>query len=264
MKFVVQKKYSFLLLAAIMVLVPLLIMLVWSFSQKWMYPAIWPQQIGNKMFKQMLNDPNFYPAICNSFLIAFATTVVSLFIALPAAKYFAFQRRLSQRLVEVLIYLPLILPAIAVITSSQVLFLQLRLTGTFLGVILLHTYLCLPYAMQVLIESYRQLGEGYELTAQSLGAKPGTIFRQITWPLLRPGVSTAAMLVFIVSFSQYLPTFFIGGGRIVTLPLLLLPYANNGRFGLASAYSLIFLVSTMIGVLSLKKIIGGKPHGTKR
>jgi putative spermidine/putrescine transport system permease protein len=139
--------------------------------------------------------------------------------------------------------------------------LELRLTGTFLGIILIHTYLCLPYAMQLLLESYRQLGEGYNLTAQSLGAGPWMTFWQITWPLLRPGVSTAAGLVFIVSFSQYLPTFFIGGGRIVTLPLLLLPYANNGRFGLASSYSLVFLGCTWLGVFILKKVIGGVNNG---
>ena len=118
--------------------------------------------------------------------------------------------------------------------------------------------------MQILLESYRQLGEGYSLTAQSLGAKPWSIFWQITWPLLRPGLTAAASLVFIVSFSQYLPTFFIGGGRIVTLPLLLLPYANNGRFGLASSYSLVFLGCTMVGVFIFKKAIGGIQRGTKR
>lgn len=264
MKLSTKRNYLLLLLSATIVLVPLVLLFLWSFSDKWMFPALWPQEITFRVFKQMLSEPNFFPAILNSFVIALTVTIITIMIALPAARYFAFQTKLSQRFVEVVIYLPLILPAIAIITSSQVLFLQMRLTGTFFGIILIHTYLCLPYAMQILLESYRQLGDGYHLTAQSLGAKPWRIFWQITWPLLRPGLSTAATLVFIVSFSQYLPTFFIGGGRIVTLPLLLLPYANNGRFGLASTYSLVFIICTMIGVFILKRVIGGKQRGIKR
>ncbi|MBO0412527.1 ABC transporter permease subunit [Enterococcus hulanensis] len=258
-----KRRYFLLLFAAILVILPLLLLFLWSVSAKWMYPAVLPQVFAGSVYQQMLNEPNFWPAVLNSLLIAFAVTIVTIIIALPAARYFAFQKRLSHRLVEIMIYLPLILPAIAIITSSQVLFLQLRLTGTFLGIILIHTYLCLPYAMQILLESYRNLGEGYSLTAQTLGADSWSTFWQITWPLLRPGITTSAMLVFIVSCSQYLPTFFIGGGKIVTLPLLLLPYANNGRFGLASSYSLIFLGCTMLGVFILKLMIGGIQRGTK-
>lgn len=259
-----KRKSLLLIIVALIVLIPLALLILWSFSDKWMYPAIWPQKITIKVFKQMLNEPNFFPATLNSLVIALMLTIITILIALPAARYFAFQKRISQRFVEVVIYLPLILPTIAIITSSQVLFLQLHLTGTFFGIILIHTYLCLPYAMQILLESYRQLGDGYCLTAQSLGAKPWRIFYQITWPLLRPGLSAAATMVYIVSFSQYLPTFFIGGGRIITLPLLLLPYANNGRFGLASSYSIAFLICTMIGVFIIKNIIGGKQRGIKR
>ena len=186
MKLSTKRNSLFLLLSATIVLVPLVLLFLWSFSDKWMFPALWPQEITFRAFKQMLSEPNFFPAILNSFVIALTVTIITIMIALPAARYFAFQTKLSQRFVEVVIYLPLILPAIAIITSSQVLFLQMRLTGTFFGIILIHTYLCLPYAMQILLESYRQLGDGYHLTAQSLGAKRWRIFWQITWPLLRP------------------------------------------------------------------------------
>lgn len=245
-----------------MILLPIFVLFLWSFSTKWIYPALFPEAIGLNHVKQMIAEPNFWPSILNSSWIAFLTTGLSLLLALPAARFLAFQKVVSKRWLEFIIYLPLILPAIAIITSTQLLFIQLRLTGTFTGIVLLHTYFALPYAMQILLNSYQQLGEEYQLTAQTLGAKSWQIFWQISFPLLRPGIMTAASLVFVVSFSQYLPTFFIGGGKIITLPLILLPYANNGRFGLASAYSLVFLLLTMIGVFGLKKILGGR-HGAE-
>lgn len=243
---------------------PIALLFLWSFTSKWMYPAIFPQTFSLQTFFQMLDEPNFFPAVINTLVISLGTTLTSLLIALPAARYLAFQHHWSQRVIEISIYVPLILPAIAIITSSQVLFLQLHLTGSFVGVILIHTYFCLPYAMQILLASYRQLGEGYQLTAESLGAKPGMIFWQITWPLIRPGIITASSFVLIISSSQYLPTFFIGGGKIITLPLLLLPYANNGRLALASSYSLIFLTCMLFGLFILKRLIGGSYRGNKR
>lgn len=258
MKLSINKWYASLFSFGIIIVLPIIVLALWSVSGKWIFPALIPQKVDFNTIKHMINDPIFFPSILNSFVIASSTTVTSLAIALPAARYFAFQKDLSSRVVEGVIYLPLILPAIAIVTSSQILFLKFHLTGTFLGIVLIHTYVCLPYAMQILLESYRQLGEGYYLTAQSLGAKPWYIFHHITWPLLKNGVGTAATLVFIVSFSQYLPTFFIGGGQIITLPMLLLPYANNGRLVLASSYSIVFLICTLIGVFILKLIMRRK------
>ncbi|OJG46547.1 hypothetical protein RV04_GL000975 [Enterococcus hermanniensis] len=259
------KRISFIFLAiiALLIILPLSLLFFWSFNGKWMYPTVFPEQYTLKVLHQMISETNFFPAILNTLVIALGATIGSLLIALPAARYFAFQKKWSQRFVEILIYLPLILPTIAITTSSQILFLRFHLTGSFSGIILIHIYFCLPYAMQILLESYRKMGEGYSITAYTLGAGSLRTFRLVTWPLLRPGIITSASLVFIVSCSQYLPTFFIGGGRIVTLPLLLLPYANNGRLGIASAYSLIFLGCTIVGVFILKMMIGGMNHGRK-
>ncbi|MCH4170746.1 MAG: ABC transporter permease subunit [Lactobacillus sp.] len=258
-----MKRTSTLLLACFLVALPLVVLLLWTVATQWLYPALIPQQFGGKVLGQMLQEPNFWPAVLNSFVIALATTVVTLLIAMPACKVLASQHFISQQLLTFMIYLPFILPAIAIVTSTQILFIQWHLTGTFTGIILSHTYFTLPYAMQIILESYRKMGQGYALTAKSLGAKPWQILKTITWPLMAPGIATAAGLTFIVSLSQYLPTFFIGGGKIMTLPLILLPYANNGRFNLASAYSLVFLLVTMIGVLLLKQLIGGRHHGAR-
>lgn len=253
-----MKKVSFSLVSLLLICLPLLVLLFWAINVSWMYPAIFPSQLGLKNLWLTSQEPNFWPGVLNSFFIASCATAVTLAIALPAAKFFAFQPFFSSKVVELFIYLPFILPAIAVITSTQTLFIQLYLTGTFTGIVLIHTYFMLPYALQILVESYLKMGQGYEQTAKTLGASFSQTFFQVTFPQLRPGISTAAGLVFIISFSQYLPTFFIGGGRIVTLPLILLPYANNGRFGLASVYSLLFLLTSLLGVYGWKLIIGRK------
>lgn len=250
-----------LLLWSSLTLFPILVLVLWAFSEKWIYPSIFPSEFTWKHFQMASQEPAFWPAVKNSISIGLIATITTLIIGMPAAKYFAFQNKLSARAVQVLIYLPLILPAISVITSLQVAFIQLGLSSTYRGVIIIHVYYMLPYALQILVESYRKVGTGFELTAKSLGANSWQNWWKITYPLLKPGISTAAMLVFIISLSQYLPTFFIGGGKIMTLPMILLPYANNGRYAMASVYSLVFLLIAIIITEMIKLVIGRRHNG---
>ncbi|WP_159722564.1 ABC transporter permease [Enterococcus sp. CSURQ0835] len=259
-----MKKVSFNLLSCGLIALPLIVLGLWAVNGKWMYPAIFPSEYSLQKVVSASQEPNFWPAVLNSLFLASGATLLTLVIALPAAKFFAFQTYLSSKIVELIIYVPFILPAIALITSTQTVMIQLHLTGTFTGILLLHTYFMLPYALQILVESYLKMGTGYEQTARALGAGGGQTFFQVTFPLLRPGIATAAGLAFIVSFSQYLPTFFIGGGKIITLPLILLPYANNGRFGIAAVDSLVFLLACMLGVWGWKLLIGRNRYECNR
>ncbi|MGM0238983.1 ABC transporter permease [Enterococcus sp. AZ103] len=254
-------KNSIKFIVGFIIILPVAVLVLWALGKDWLYPQIVPAEFSLKFIQQMVKDPNFVAALLNSVYIAFAATFLTLIIALPTAKFLAFQHFLPRRFVELIIYLALILPGIAIITSSQTVFLQMRLTGTFTGLILIHSYFMLPYALQILLESYRKMGFGYSETAKVLGATNWQTFISVTFPLLKPGILAAGNLIYFVSFSQYLPTFFIGGGRIITLPMLLLPYANNGRFGIASSYSLLFLVVSLIAVGLIKKGIGGKKDG---
>lgn len=236
---------------------------LWAFSIKWVYPAILPTHYGLMYFHRAYADPNFWPSIWNSTIIALLATLAALAIALPACRFLTIQRFMPERLVEFIIYLPLILPAIAIVTSTETQFLRWQISGTYFGVIILHVFFMLPYAMQILLESYRKMGTGYQLTARNLGANSWQTLWHVTVPLLRPGLVAAAGLCYIISYSQYLPTFFVGDSNIITLPLILMPFANNGRFGVGSVYSIVFIVTSLIGVGVITWLIGGK-HGLKR
>lgn len=249
--------------ACLLVLVPILLIVLWAVAVKWIYPAVLPTDYGWRYFRRAYADPNFWPSIWNSTLIAFIATVVTLAIALPACRFLTRQHFLSGRLIEFIIYLPMILPAIAIVTATETEFLRWQLSGTYLGVVILHVFFMLPYAMQIMLESYRKLGTAYQLTAKNLGASSWQTFWKVTLPLLRPGLVAAASLCYIISYSQYLPTFFVGDSNIITLPLLLIPFANNSRFGVGSVYSLIFIVTSLIGIGVIATIIGGH-HGVKR
>ena len=86
-----------------------------------------------------------------------------------------------------------------------------------------------------------------------LGAKKIDILRYVTIPLILPGIIGASSMCFIISFSQYFLTLLIGGGSVITYPLLMFPYIQSGDRILASMYSIVFIIISLIVVMLMKK-----------
>ncbi len=64
-----------------------------------------------------------------------------------------------------------------------------------------------------------------------------------------PGLVVGALFAFIISWSQYLLTLLIGGGSVVTLPVLLFSFANSGDQPITAALSLVFIAPAVIFLL---------------
>ena len=150
---------------------------------------------------------------------------------------------------------PIIVPTVSVAMGIHVVFMKLGLANTFMGVVLVHLIPCIPYSIRILTNVFEIIGDSMEMQARVLGASPLQTFVRITLPLIAPGLLSAASLVFIVSFSQYFLTFLIGGGRIVTLSMLMFPYIQSGDRMMASAYSVIFILTTLVVLLVIEKVV---------
>ncbi|MGB3767999.1 MAG: ABC transporter permease subunit, partial [Phormidesmis sp.] len=61
----------------------------------------------------------------------------------------------------------------------------------------------------------------YEIQARSLGASSVQVLQQITLPLIAPGVVVGALFAFLISWNEFLLSFFVGSGRVFTLPMVL-------------------------------------------
>jgi putative spermidine/putrescine transport system permease protein len=134
-------------------------------------------------------------------------------------------------------------------------FMLLGLADKLIGVILVHLIPTLPYSIRIMTHTFEGLGDKFEAQARVLGAGPLQRFIHITLPLISPGLFSAGILVFIISFSQYLLTFLIGGGRIITFTMLLFPLVNSGDRMLAAVYSLVFIVAALIFTLLMERVL---------
>lgn len=241
-------------------LLPLLPLTIWAFSRRWLFPAVLPTEWGLRAWRYLL-DPNtrVLAALTNSLTIALAVTALSVLIALPAARVLGLTRFRGQTLVEFLILAPTVVPAFAAAMGIQVLFIRYSLADTRLGVILAHLIPVLPYAVLILAGIFANYDVDYEGQARVLGAGSWTIFWRVTLPAILPGVIVAALFAFLISWSQYLLTLLIGGGQVITLPVLLLAFANSGDYAVTAALSLVFSAPAVLALLfSARHLTGGQ------
>jgi putative spermidine/putrescine transport system permease protein len=118
----------------------------------------------------------------------------------------------------------------------------------------------LPYMTLVMAGVFANYDPAYEAQAQSLGASRAQVFRHITLPAILPGIITGALFAFLVSWSQYLLTLVIGGGRVQTLPLLLFTFATSGRNDVTGAIALIYILpGLLIIALTARHLTGRSP-----
>lgn len=239
-------------------ILPFLPLLVWSFAHGWRFPDLLPAEWSGKAWTHALSPTSGVVAsFATTALIAAATTVLSALIGVPAGRALGLYRFRGKALVTLLLLAPAILPGLAVVFGLHGLFLRLGLTGTVPGVVLAHLIPTLPYMTLVMAAVFARFDPDVEAQARTLGATPWQTFRLVTLPAILPGLLTASLFAFLVSWSQYLLTLAIGGGRVQTLPLLLFSFASAGRNDITAAIALLYILpSLFILALTARQITG--------
>lgn len=244
---------------ALALVLPILPLLVWSFAHGWRFPDLLPQDWSLKAWSFALSARSeVLESLFITSFIALVTTLLAALIGVPAARALALYRFRGKTFVTLLLLAPTVLPGIAIAFGLHGVFLRAGLAGTLTGVILAHLIPTLPYMTLVMAAVFSRFDPDFEAQARSLGATPWQCFRHVTLPAILPGLLTAALFSFLVSWSQYLLTLAIGGGRVQTLPLLLFSFASAGRNDIAGAVALIYILPGLLVLILTARSVTGR------
>jgi mannopine transport system permease protein len=147
-------------------------------------------------------------------LAAVGATLVGTLTALAIVR----GRLPGRPVVELLVVGPVVVPHIALAVAMFLVFEQLRLTGTLLGFAMAHTVLALPFAVFTVLAALYRFDPDLEMAALSCGAGRVRAFLHVTLPLIMPGVVSAALFAFVISFDEPVVSFFISDIDRKTLP----------------------------------------------
>lgn len=140
----------------------------------------------------------------------------------------------------------------------------LRLLRNEVGVVIGMVHYGLPVAILALFSNMRGINARYLDAARGLGAAPWQAFRLVYLPLTRPGIISAAILVFIYSLGFFIIPALLGGGRVVMIAeYIRVGFEETLRWGHATMLSTSLLVAVLAilmvlaRVVDLKKVFGG-------
>jgi len=238
-----------------LLLLPIGILFLHAFTARWFYPQLVPQEWSFDPFWRQLTLPGNQEALITSIQVAVATSLVSLCIAYPAARALGTRAFAGRNWVSLLFFIPTVVPPVAMGMGLNILFLRVGLASTFLGVVLVHLVPVLPYTIFTLTSLFARYELQYEYQAVVLGAGRWQIFWMVTLPLVLPGVVVATLFAFLVSWSQYLLTLFIGGGRVLTLPMLLFSAVSGGNPTTIAILSLMFMGPPLVVIAATARYL---------
>jgi putative spermidine/putrescine transport system permease protein len=169
-------------------------------------------------FEALLGNSAWLASMGQSALIAFAATLLALTIGTACAVGLWRLGGRSAAAIAAIVLAPLILPPIVSALSLYRVWVAVGLYDTWLGVVVAHTILALPFVVIAVSTALSMLDPRLEQASRSLGAAPLTTLLRVIVPNIKAGLITAAVFAFIVSWDEIVVTLFVANRAVYTLP----------------------------------------------
>lgn len=209
-----------------------------------------------KWFEKAAGYKPFIDSLATSFQIAMLSTFAAIVIGTPAALTLARRETRWSDVVVTLLLSPLSVPLIVLGFAMLFYLSRFGLGTSFIGLLIAHTLVGLPYIVRTVIAVYRTIGKEFEEAARMLSATRWQVFRHITLPLIRPGLIGGGMLAFLISIDNLPVSYFFSSVNTVTLPVVMLSYIESSFDPSIAALSVIQLLIALAGLLAVERIWG--------
>jgi multiple sugar transport system permease protein len=174
------------------------------------YARLWTYQAGLPAY------------LFNSFGTAFLTIGFALALTIPAGYALARFPIPGKELLFVYLLFALIIPYQALLTPIFLMFAQLKLTNTLVGLAIVHTAIQLPFSLYIMRNSFEAVPRELEEAAVTDGANSWQILIRICIPSVVPAIVTVALFAFVTSWNEFLGALVLMSKESTfTLPLIL-------------------------------------------
>jgi spermidine/putrescine transport system permease protein len=211
--------------------------ILWEgFTLHW-YGAIW-------------RDAVLVRSLQNSLVVAVAATALSVVLGTGGAWLLYRYRFPAVRLVQTLVFIPMIIPEVIMGVSLLILFVTIHIELGFWTIIISHVTFCFPFVMVAVQARLAGLDPALEEAAMDLGATPILAFRRVLIPYLMPAIISGALMSFTLSLDELIVTYFTASAGTRTLPLEIFGRVKKGLDPTLNAISTVFIASTVVLVIA--------------
>ncbi|MBO0904141.1 ABC transporter permease [Jiella sonneratiae] len=261
-----------LVLFLVMLVTPLVMTAVLSFNSFDFYGGIKPT-FGLENYADVLGDSYFYEIFGRTFLIALVTTLICALVGTPQA-YFLLRMRPLWRSVMILVVLGPLLISVVVRTLGWAILLgnngvindalknlalidrPIKMMYTSGGIVLALVHVMIPFMILAVWAALQRQDPATEKAAESLGARPATVFRRIVLPQAMPGILSGSLIVFSLSASAFATPAILGGRRVKVVSTTVYDeFLNTLNWPLGAAIAIILLVSVLAIMVAWNRLV---------
>jgi len=236
---------------------PIVSMIVYSFNASKLV-TVWGG-FSARWYGELLNDRALRQGAWLSLRIAFVTacgaTVLGTLAAFALVRFGRFRGR---TLFSGMVSAPLVMPEVITGLSLLLLFVALAplpfMPGSrgFATIVIAHITLAMSYVTVIVQSRLATFDLTLEEAAMDLGARPFTVFRSITLPLIAPALASGWLLSFTLSLDDLVIASFTAGPSTNTLPMMIF---SKVRLGVTPEINA--LATILVSIVALFVVIGG-------
>ncbi len=224
---------------------PILVLVAFSFNAS-KFSVEWTG-FSLEWYRRLLERDDILRGLRASLVVGVLATVIATLLGTLLALGLARHRFRGRRALEALLYVPIVTPEIVAGISLLILYVLIGLPLGLATITIAHVAFCISFVVVVVLARLEGMDESLEEAALILGADEITTFWRVTVPQLWPGILSAALLAFTMSFDDFVITSLVAGPGSSTLPLVVYSMVRRNIEPSINAIStLILLVTTLL------------------
>jgi spermidine/putrescine transport system permease protein len=241
---------------------PIVVVMLFSFNGAKSLQVL--DGLSLRWYEEFWHDESLRESLFASIEIAAITTVAATVLGTGLALGTIRSRTRTARGAALFLLIPLVTPEIVAGVSAFVLFAQVGIALSVTTIVLAHITFSISYVTIVVRGRLAAMGSELEEAALDLGATPLQAVRLVTLPALWPAILAAAMIVFALSFDDFVLSFFTTGESPQPLPVRIYSALRFGISPTINAVGTLMLVVSLFFIalaVLLPRLLGRRESG---
>lgn len=242
----------FFIFSMIFFYLPLVVLTIYSFNKG--KSMVW-QGFSLKWYKELfMYSDQIWRAFRYSILIAIFSGLLSTTLGTLGAIGLHWYKFRYKKYLEVIGYLPLIVPDIIMGVSLLILFVTIKLELGITSIFIVHTTFNIPFVLFIVLSRLEEIDYSIIEASYDLGATEFQTLKKVIIPMLMPAIISGFLIALTLSFDDFVATFFVAGPGSSTLPLRIYSMIRLGVSPVINALSVLFISFATIFTLSTTRL----------
>jgi len=231
---------------------PLLILIVFSFNEG---RSMNFTGFSFKWYKALFfNSARLWGSFYNTIVIAMVSALVSTAIGTLGAIGIYWHHFKLKKYLEVVSYLPIILPEIIIGVSMLMFFASLNIPLGLVTIMIAHITFNIPFVLLIVIARLSEFDYSIIEAAHDLGANEMDTLLKIILPICMPGIVSGFLMAVTLSIDDFVITFFVTGPGASTLPLHIYSMLRFGLSPVINSLSVILIIGSLVLAFMSKRM----------